>query len=249
MPSSGKPGSPHITLLLRTPQLLPNSFRVPADLMYWPLRSQGSGIISILTPHWPPAVPTSFLGLPVPAASTHELCTQAVWSEMHSPSCHPCPSCWLTSCLPSSLLIFIEMSPSEWPSPDQATQNYNSCFGAASSHFLFYLVPQHIFLSDVVLFSCSCHYFLPHHLEHDSHERGLFWASQTALVVKNLPANAGDIGNSRLISGPGRFPGGGHDNPFQYSGLENSMDRGAWHATVQGSHRIGHDWSDLACIT
>ena len=47
------------------------------------------------------------------------------------------------------------------------------------------------------------------------------------LLVKNLPANAGDIGNSRLISGPGRFPGGGHDNPFQYSGLENSMDRGA----------------------
>ena len=113
MPSSRKPGSPRITLLLRTLQLLPNSLRVPADLMYWPLRSQGSGIISILTPRWPPAVPTSFLGLPVPAASTHELHTQALWSEMHSPSCHPPRSCWLTCCLPSSLSIFTEMSPSE----------------------------------------------------------------------------------------------------------------------------------------
>ena len=51
-------------------------------------------------------------------------------------------------------------------------------------------------------------------------------------VVKYLPANSGDTG---LIPGWGIFPGGGHGNPFQYSGLENPMDRGAWQATVHGA--------------
>ena len=41
------------------------------------------------------------------------------------------------------------------------------------------------------------------------------------LVVKNLPANAGDIRDTGSIPGLGRCPGGGHDNPFQYSCLEN----------------------------
>ena len=50
-------------------------------------------------------------------------------------------------------------------------------------------------------------------------------------VVKNLPANAGDTG---LIPGLARSPGGGNGNAFQYSCLENSMDRGAWRATVHG---------------
>ena len=50
-------------------------------------------------------------------------------------------------------------------------------------------------------------------------------------VVKNSSANAGDRG---LISGSGRHHGGGNGNPLQYSCLENSMDRGAWQATVQG---------------
>ena len=49
--------------------------------------------------------------------------------------------------------------------------------------------------------------------------------------VKNLPTNAGDVG---LISGWGRFTGEGNDNPLKYSCLRNSMDRGAWRATVQG---------------
>ena len=54
-------------------------------------------------------------------------------------------------------------------------------------------------------------------------------------VVKNLPANAGNTGNTRdtgSIPGLGRSPGGGHGNPVQYSCLENSMDRGAWQGTV-----------------
>ena len=58
------------------------------------------------------------------------------------------------------------------------------------------------------------------------------WASQVALMVKNLPAKAGNITVVGSISGPGRFPGGGHGNPLQYSCLENSMDRGTWWATV-----------------
>ena len=53
-----------------------------------------------------------------------------------------------------------------------------------------------------------------------------------ALVVKNLPANAGDIRDTGLILGSGRSPEGRHGNPLQYSCLENPMDRGAWQATV-----------------
>ena len=59
-------------------------------------------------------------------------------------------------------------------------------------------------------------------------------ASQVALMVKNLPANAGDIKDVGLISRLGRSPGGGNGNPLHYSCLENSMGRGAWQATVHG---------------
>ena len=52
--------------------------------------------------------------------------------------------------------------------------------------------------------------------------------SQVMLMVKNLPANAGGIRDLSLIPGSGRSPGGGYENPLQYSYLENPMDRGAW---------------------
>ena len=52
------------------------------------------------------------------------------------------------------------------------------------------------------------------------------------LVVKNLPANAGDKRDLGLIPGLGRFPEIGNGKPLQYSCLENPMDRGAWWATV-----------------
>ena len=55
-----------------------------------------------------------------------------------------------------------------------------------------------------------------------------------ALVEKNVPANAKDIGDAGSTPGSGRSPGGGHGNPFQYSCLENPMDRGAWRAVVHG---------------
>ena len=57
--------------------------------------------------------------------------------------------------------------------------------------------------------------------------QGVPEASQVALVVNNLPANAGDIKDLGLISGLGRSPGGGPGNPLQYSSLENPMDRAA----------------------
>ena len=57
-----------------------------------------------------------------------------------------------------------------------------------------------------------------------------------ALVVKNLPANTGDVRHMGLIPGLGRSPGEGNGNALQYSCLENPMDRGAWQGTVTGSH-------------
>ena len=55
-----------------------------------------------------------------------------------------------------------------------------------------------------------------------------------ALVVRNLPANVGDLRDAGLIPGLGRCPGGMHGKPLQYSCLENPMDRGAWWASVHG---------------
>ena len=52
--------------------------------------------------------------------------------------------------------------------------------------------------------------------------------------VKKLRISAGDLRDAGSIPGLERFPGGGHVNPFQYSCLENSMDRGAWEAIILG---------------
>ena len=52
-------------------------------------------------------------------------------------------------------------------------------------------------------------------------------ASQVVRGVKNSPANAGDVRDMGSIPGSGRFRGGGHDNPLQYSCLEGPKDRGA----------------------
>ena len=58
-------------------------------------------------------------------------------------------------------------------------------------------------------------------------------ASQVMLLVKNLPANAGDIRDAGVIPRLGRFLTEGHGNPLQYSCLENPMDSRAWQAMVQ----------------
>ena len=57
-------------------------------------------------------------------------------------------------------------------------------------------------------------------------------------MVKNPPANAGDVG---LIPGEGRSLGEGNGNPLQYSCLGNPMDRGAWRPIVHGVARVRHD--------
>ena len=70
-----------------------------------------------------------------------------------------------------------------------------------------------------------------------------FGAFQVALVVKNLPANTGDVVS---IPGLGRSPGGGHDNALQYSCLEHPMDRGAWYTMV---HRVAESQTRLKKLT
>ena len=67
------------------------------------------------------------------------------------------------------------------------------------------------------------------------------------LVVKSLPANAGDIGDAGSNLGAGRSPGEGNGNPL-VSCLENPMERGAWQVTQStGLQRVRQDWSNLAC--
>ena len=74
----------------------------------------------------------------------------------------------------------------------------------------------------------------------------MIWAFQVVLVVKNPPANAGDIREVGLIPGSGRSPGGGNGTPLQYSCLENPMDRGDWRATV---HSVTKSWIQLKQLT
>ena len=67
-----------------------------------------------------------------------------------------------------------------------------------------------------------------------------WWTSQVALVIKHTHTHTHthtkedlrDLRDVVLIPGSGRYPGGGHGNPLQYSCPENPMDRGAWWATV-----------------
>ena len=59
-------------------------------------------------------------------------------------------------------------------------------------------------------------------------------------LVKNPPANAGDMGS---IPGSGRSPGRGNGNPLQYSCLGDSMNKGAWQATVHG---VTKSWTWLS---
>ena len=64
-------------------------------------------------------------------------------------------------------------------------------------------------------------------------------------MVKNLPANSGDIIDASSIPRLGKSLGEGHGNPLQYSCLENPMEKGAWQATVQGATELD---TTNACI-
>ena len=61
-------------------------------------------------------------------------------------------------------------------------------------------------------------------------------------MVKNPPANAGDLKDTGSIPESGRSPGEGNGYPLQYSCLENPMDRGAWRAIVHGATK---SWTPL----
>ena len=75
---------------------------------------------------------------------------------------------------------------------------------------------------------------------------GANWASQVVPVVKNPPANPGDLKDAGLIPRSGKSPAGGHGNPLQYSCLENPADRGSWCATV---HRVAKSWTRLKLLS
>ena len=73
---------------------------------------------------------------------------------------------------------------------------------------------------------------------------GLSKSRKVMLVVKNPPANAGDVRDSSSVPGSGRSSGGGHGNPLQYSCLGNLMIRGVWQAI---DHRVAE--SDMTEVT
>ena len=67
----------------------------------------------------------------------------------------------------------------------------------------------------------------------------IYASTQVVLMVKNPPANAGDMRDAGVILGLGKNPGEGSGNPLQYPCLDNSMDRGAWQAMF---HRVAKSW-------
>ena len=67
--------------------------------------------------------------------------------------------------------------------------------------------------------------------------------SPGSTVVKNPPADSGAVGDVGSIPGSGRSPEGGNSNPLQYACLKNSMERGAWRATVPG---VTKGWTQLS---
>ena len=73
-----------------------------------------------------------------------------------------------------------------------------------------------------------------------------FRSSQVVLVIKNRPANAGDVRDVGSISGLGRSPGRGNSKPLQYPCLENPTNRGAWRAIV---HRVAKSWTRLKPVS
>ena len=88
-------------------------------------------------------------------------------------------------------------------------------------------------MNGAFIFSENCESDTLSNLKKWLHESQKFkGACQVALVVKNLPANAGDVREVGSIPGLGRSPGGGHGHPLQYSCLENPVDRVTWQATV-----------------
>ena len=109
--------------------------------------------------------------------------------------------------------------------PHSCFHSWFSFFSILSS-FFFFFGPLNWFLCNIwFMFMCE-----------------FCWSSQMTLVVKNLPANAGDVRDVSSIPGLGRSPGGGRGNPLQFSCVENPMDWGTWQATVLG---VTKNWTWL----
>ena len=68
-------------------------------------------------------------------------------------------------------------------------------------------------------------------------------------MVKNPPANEGDLRDMGSIPGSGRCPGVGNGNPLQHSCLENPLDRGAWRATVHSEDTKESDTTERCLLT
>ena len=68
-------------------------------------------------------------------------------------------------------------------------------------------------------------------------------AELRGVKARNLPAGTGDTRDAGSIHGLGRCPGAGNGNPLHYAGLETSMDRGGWRATVHG---VAKSWTRLS---
>ena len=167
--------------------------------------------------------------------------TGIIWTNKFQPYKTWIASFLSVNLLPSDLLIFLKCFPymnnlEMLPSPPSGGWERG---GERSPHWLMAWVLLHVFY----------HFGLPwlpcHRWGHREELSNLPWgefiwylwrlkASQLALVVKNPPANAGDVREAGSILGSGRSPGGGYGNPVQCSCLENPMDRGAWRAIVHG---------------
>ena len=116
-------------------------------------------------------------------------------------------------------------------SPTSATTFWGSCLSCCPS---FLLLTQSI--------ASGCH-------KPQTHWGCLSQGFPGGKVVKNPPANAGDTKDAGSIPGSGRSPAVVNSNPFQYSCLENSMNRGGWWATVHGGARSQTWLSDWTCLS
>ena len=124
-------------------------------------------------------------------------------------------------------------------------------------HFFLYLhnrLPKVMFPTNLTDLRPRCGQVSAH-----SSQSAIRWGFPSHTVVKNPPASAGGAGDSGLIPELGRWPGKGNVNSLHYSCQENSMDRGAWWATVHGvaksqtqlneltSLHFFKDWGGLVC--
>ena len=107
------------------------------------------------------------------------------------------------------------------------------------------LIMHNSFISAVFHFSYLLFSNMPAKLEKSAVVTASQVAFQVTLVIKNPPANAGDIRVTGLIPESERYPWEGNGKPLQCSSLENLINRGTWWATVHGVAMVGHNWSDL----